>query len=81
MSFIDTLKSLFGFTSTKETVENIVVPVAPMMETPTNTPEPMMQAPVEEVMMSEPVVETMEAPMTEASVETMSETAMPAENQ
>lgn len=87
MSFIDTLKSLLGFTSNKETVENIIVPAAPMMETPVPTPEPMMQAPMEEVMMSEPVVHTMESdmpaetPTTETPAETMTETAMPTENQ
>ncbi len=87
MSFIDTLKSLLGFTAKEETVENIVAPSTPMMETPVNTPEPMMQAPMEEVMMPEPVVETMmadtptETTMMETPVETVVDTTMPTENQ
>jgi hypothetical protein len=62
MSFIDTLKSLFG--GKKENVQNIVVPSSPVVETPVMTPapEPMIQTPVEEIH-SEPVVHTMESDM------------------
>ncbi len=86
MSFIDTLKSFLGFTGSKENVENVVVATAPMMETPVTAPEPLTQAPVEEVMIPEPVAHTMESdmsaeiPMVETPVETVTETALPTEN-
>ncbi len=83
MSFIDTLKSFLGFTVSKE---NVDVATAPMMETPVTAPEPLTQAPVEEVMVPEPVAHTMESdisaetPMAETPPETVTETALPTEN-
>jgi hypothetical protein len=87
MSFIDTLKALLGFSVKKEIVEeNIVVaetPVVPMQEVQT----PIEENPEEKIIVSEPVVDTMEAdmntelPVIETPVETVVETTTTTENQ
>ena len=78
MSFIDTLKALFGFSTTQETVENIVVPTTSVVEAPVVTTEPVTQTPIEEspeekIVASEPVMST-DNTVTEAPVETSTTT-------